>query len=104
MSSEYHEESVVDVVVPETGNMTKANINEGIDITTMTTVTKIETASEDTVTIESNDTIILTTPDNVDKMREMLTADLNEKYQDYDDMFSNHNGFHKMPKKKRDFN
>ena len=58
-----------------------------------------------TVTIESNDTIILTTPENVDKMREILTADLDEKYQEYDDMFNdNSTGFHKIPKKRKDFN
>ena len=104
LSSEYHSNSIMDVVEPENGNMTTANILEGLDVTSMTTVTKIETASNDTVTIESNDTVILTTPDNVDKMREMLVADLNEKYEEYDDMFGQHNGFHKIPKKKRDFN
>jgi hypothetical protein len=104
LSSEYHSSSVMDVITPNTGTMTTSNIHEGSDISIMRSVTKIETSSEDTVTIESNDTVILTTPDNVDKMREMLTADLNEKYEEYDDMFGHHNGFHKIPKKKRDFN
>lgn len=101
LASDYHKNDVMNVVEPENGITFNDNISE---IVNLKTVTKIEDSSNNTVTIESNDTVILTTPDNVDKMREMLTADLNEKYEEYDDMFGHHDSFHKIPKKKRDFN
>ena len=104
LTSEYHENDVMNVVEPENNNTVVDHVVTPIEEINMTTVATIETPHINTVTIETNDTVILTTPDNVDKMREMLTADLNEKYEEYDDMFGHHDSFHKIPKKKRDFN
>ena len=58
-----------------------------------------------TVTMEvGDDIVVLTTPDDVAEMRALLAADIDDKYDQYDEMFDgNSNGFQKIPKKKRDF-
>lgn len=62
--------------------------------------------SNTTVTMEvGDDTVVLTTPDNVDEMRALLAADIDDKYDEYNEMFDGKsNNFQKIPKKKRDFN
>ena len=79
---------------------------ENININTTGNIDAINIESgNDTVKIEAgNDTVILTTPDNVDEMRAMLFADLDEKYSEYEDQYSDGNqNFQKFSKKKRDF-
>lgn len=89
--------------VEETNNIT---IIVGETDKPVVTNVKVENVStSNTVQMTVNDTLVFTSPDNVDEMRKMLSADIedeDDKYSEYDDMYDG-TSFQKIPKSKRSF-
>lgn len=105
-----HDETVEDesdtTITVETEDAEIEIVSEDNSINVNVSVSE-DTESPKTAKLEvGDDTIVLTTPENVDEMRAMLAVDLATPEEEYDDMYDDFDRgtFQKIPKKKKDFN